>query len=73
MLTSTLLGTALGIITGVILTLQNSLFTNLPFLFTFPAIPFAVVVALALIVALLGSYFPLEHLRREKIATTLRA
>ena len=67
-----MLGTVLGVFTAIVLSLQSALFTNLPFYFSFPTGLFFLVVCVAILVAVIGSYFPLQKLRHQHIAETLK-
>jgi len=71
-LSTIVLGTALGIFTAVVLTLQILLFSELPFYFNFPTELFVMVVILSLVVAVLGSYLPANEFRKKEIAIALR-
>ena len=71
-LATIVLGTALGIFTAIILTLQIDLFSELPFTFNFPTTLFFPVVVFSLIVAVVGSYLPTEEFRKKEIAIALR-
>jgi len=71
-LSTLVLGTTLGLVTAVVLTLQINLFTELPFEFNFPSELFALVIILSLVIAVLGSYYPAKEFQKKEIAIALR-
>jgi ABC-type antimicrobial peptide transport system permease subunit len=67
-----LLGSSVGILVSITLTLQFNLFTEFPFKFAFPYTLFFVVLAMSLLVAVLGSYLPARLLGKRNIAVALK-
>lgn len=67
-----LLGTAVGVLQALTLTLQFALFTELPITLDLPYELFAVVVALSCAVAWAGSYWPTRKIARKRIASVLK-
>jgi ABC-type antimicrobial peptide transport system permease subunit len=65
-------GTVIGLVTAMTLTAQFNLFTQMPYQFDFPYVLFFSLGAMAVIVAILGSYFPARQLRKKEIAYVLR-
>jgi len=66
------LGTAIGIVIAITLTLQFNLFTEMPFAFDFPFVLFFTVVSMAIMVAFGGSYMAARDLRKKQIAQALK-
>lgn len=67
-----LLGSVIGALIALTLTLQSTLFTEMPFVFNFPTVLFFSVMIMALFVAVFGSYLPADKLRQKQIAIALR-
>ena len=65
-------GTIIGCVIAITLTVQFNLFLEMPFQFDFPYYLFFSILAMALICAILGSYFPARGLRKKEIALVLR-
>eukprot|EP01103_Thecamoeba_quadrilineata_P013162 TRINITY_DN3567_c0_g1_i2.p1 TRINITY_DN3567_c0_g1~~TRINITY_DN3567_c0_g1_i2.p1 ORF type:complete len:1198 (-),score=214.19 TRINITY_DN3567_c0_g1_i2:59-3133(-) len=70
--TSTILGSMIGVMIAVTLTLQSDLFTEMPFAFAFPWSLFGITSAAAVTIAILGSYLPASSLSKQEIAIALR-
>eukprot|EP00727_Mastigamoeba_balamuthi_P011155 m51a1_g6662 hypothetical protein (1014) ;mRNA; r:166914-171319 len=66
-------GASIGIVVAVVLTLQFNMFTQLPFTFAFPYLVFFVLLGIAVVIALLGSYLPAAIIRRRAIGSVLKA
>ncbi|ORZ31776.1 FtsX-like permease family-domain-containing protein [Catenaria anguillulae PL171] len=66
------LGSAIGILTALVLTLQFGLFTEMPFSFGFPVPLYVTVTVLSLVVAVAGSWYPATEFARKKIAIALK-
>jgi len=71
-LSSVIIGSTIGILVSVTLTLQFNLFTQLPFTFDFPYILFSSVLIMSILVAIAGSYFPALTIKRKDIAIALK-
>ncbi|KAL7747024.1 hypothetical protein RI367_007637 [Sorochytrium milnesiophthora] len=71
-LATIILGTIIGIMTAITLTLQFNLFTEMPFTFRFPVPLFSSVVAMSLVVAVIGSFLPANEIRKKQIALALK-
>ena len=69
---SLLLGTLIGTLQAMTLTLQFNLFTELPFQMDFPYQLFLVVVVLSFTVAIVGSLYPAKKISKKRIATVLK-
>ena len=69
---SLLLGSSVGILVSITLTLQFNLFTEFKFQFDFPYALFFTVVGMSVLVAVLGSFLPANVLRKRNIATALK-
>jgi len=67
-----LTGSVIGLLIAITLTLQFNLFTEMPFVFTFPTTLFLSVLAMSLAVAVLGSYLPAKSLRAKPISNVLK-
>jgi len=65
-------GSSVGIIISISLTVQFNLFTELPFWFQFPYWLFIGVIAMSIIIAVLGSYFPANTLQAKPISAVLK-
>ncbi|KNC51045.1 uncharacterized protein AMSG_07026 [Thecamonas trahens ATCC 50062] len=71
-LASMVMGTIIGLLTAVALTLQMGLFTESPFVFQFPTLLFCVVVVLSIGVTLIGSWLPARSIMGKEIAIVLK-
>jgi len=71
-ISSVLIGTIIGMLVSITLTLQFNLFTELAFTFDFPYALFFSVLGMSLIVAVLGSYIPAYELKKKDIAIALK-
>ncbi|KNE69101.1 hypothetical protein AMAG_13965 [Allomyces macrogynus ATCC 38327] len=67
-----LLGTLVGGITAVTVTLQFNLFTEMPMTLAFPSGLFVFVVVFSVVVAVVGSWYPASQYRQKKIAMALK-
>ena len=66
------LGSSIGIVVALSLTLQSNLFTEMPFHFQFPWTLFLTVTSLCVIVSLSAAYLATRELRGKQIAIALR-
>ncbi|KAI9220627.1 hypothetical protein BC828DRAFT_383053 [Blastocladiella britannica] len=66
------IGTTVGIVTAITLTMQFNLFTEMPFTFSFPTGIYLTVVLSALIISVTGSWVPATGFARKKIAMALK-
>lgn len=66
------LGTIVGILVSVVLTLQFGLFLELPFVLYFPWVLFLIVLILSLALAVIGAYVPAEQYAKRTISTVIR-
>lgn len=71
-LSSCVLGTSIGILISVSLTLQFNLFTELPFKFSFPTTLFCSMLSMALAVAVLGSFVPARSFLKISVSEIIR-
>jgi len=71
-LTSFLLGTGVGLLVAITLTLQFNLFTEAPFVFTFPIGLFMLTLLGSIVLAIVASCVPARTLTRAKIAGVLK-
>jgi len=71
-LASITLGTAIGVTIAAVLTLQQNLFTEMPFRLVFPGGLFAIVISMSLGVAGLGAYLPVREMLRCSISQVLK-
>lgn len=71
-LAAAILGSTVGIIVAVTMTLQFNLFTELPFELEFPVIMYTVLLTVCMGTAVLGSYIPLKEVKRHPISHILR-
>jgi len=71
-LSSVVIGSTIGMLVSVTLTLQFNLFTQLPFTFDFPYALFSSVLVMSILVAIAGSYFPALSIKRKDIAIALK-
>jgi len=69
---SVFLGSAIGILVSITLTLQLDLFTELPFWFEFPYVLFFGVLLMSVGVAVAGSYFPATRFKGKAISAVLK-
>jgi len=69
---SVFIGSTIGMLVSVTLTLQFNLFTELAFTFDFPYALFFSVLIMSLLVAIGGSYLPARMLRQKDIAIALK-
>ena len=69
---SAFLGTAIGLLIGVSLTLQFNLFTEMPFQMSLPVELFSACIVLSLVVAVLGSWFPARQFVKKSVTEILR-
>ncbi|KNE73088.1 hypothetical protein AMAG_17243 [Allomyces macrogynus ATCC 38327] len=67
-----LLGTLVGGITAVTVTLQFNLFTEMPMTLAFPSGLYTFVVVFSIVVAVAGSWYPASQYRQKKIAMALK-
>ncbi|KAL0483814.1 hypothetical protein AKO1_014032 [Acrasis kona] len=65
-------GTVIGLAIAMTLISQFNLFLQMPFMFEFPYWLFGSIGLMAVVVAVLGSYFPARELRKKEIAYVLR-
>eukprot|EP00013_Stygamoeba_regulata_P007379 CAMPEP_0177632462 /NCGR_PEP_ID=MMETSP0447-20121125/2307_1 /TAXON_ID=0 /ORGANISM="Stygamoeba regulata, Strain BSH-02190019" /LENGTH=155 /DNA_ID=CAMNT_0019134037 /DNA_START=49 /DNA_END=516 /DNA_ORIENTATION=+ len=72
-LAALVLGSLTGASIAVTLTLQFNLFTEMPFEVAFPYSLFFMVVSMAVVTAVLGSYIPARAFQRKEIAISLKA
>ncbi len=66
------LGTSIGILVAITLTLQFNLFTEVPFTMEFPSMLFSIQVSMAFVVAILASALPAHSFIKRTIAEILR-
>eukprot|EP00754_Rhynchopus_humris_P041289 Rhum_TRINITY_DN24878_c0_g1::Rhum_TRINITY_DN24878_c0_g1_i1::g.180361::m.180361 len=66
-------GAVIGIIVAVTLTAQYNMFLETPLRFVFPTVLFFVVLLEALIAAIVGSWWPANHIKKQSIAQVLKA
>jgi hypothetical protein len=71
-LASVLMGTTIGLLIAVSLTLQFNLFTELPFKIDFPHLLFWVMLTMATTVAVVGSWLPAHGFMKKSISNVLR-
>ncbi|KAI9104652.1 FtsX-like permease family-domain-containing protein [Phlyctochytrium arcticum] len=67
-----IIGTLIGTLVALAVALQFSLFTSLPFNYTFLVPLYSVVICLSFVVAVSGSYIPSRPFAKEKIASVLK-
>ena len=67
-----ILGTLIGLVVAIMMTVQFGMFTQLPFSFQFPSVLFFPVLAMCLIIAFVGSYIPASVIRRKPISSVLK-
>eukprot|EP00762_Andalucia_godoyi_P002414 ANDGO_02681.mRNA.1 FtsX domain-containing protein len=71
-LSSVVLGSFIGILIAITLSLQFNLFLELPFVFDFPFALFFSIFGLSIVIALVGSYLPSRKLKAQQIAYVIR-
>ncbi len=71
-LSAVMLGTVVGLLVSITLTLQFNLFLELPFVLLFPLSLFLIVLFLSFAVAVIGAYLPAKQFSDRDIATVLR-
>lgn len=71
-ISSVLIGFVIGDLVSITLTLQTTLFTELPYQFEFPTLLFFAITIMSITVAVLGSYFPARSLLNKRIASALK-
>jgi len=71
-LSSVLIGTTIGLVVAVSLTLQFDLFTEMPFAIEFPHSLFWSMLAMAIAVAVFGSFLPAHSFMKKTISNVLR-
>jgi ABC-type antimicrobial peptide transport system permease subunit len=69
---SVLLGSAVGLLVAITLTLQADIFTELPFKMEFPVFLFCSLVIMSVTTAFLSSFIPARVLGAKKIASVLK-
>ena len=67
-----ILGTIIGLVVAIMMTVQFGMFTQLPFSFQFPSVLFFPVLAMCLIIAFVGSFVPASVIRRKPISSVLK-
>jgi hypothetical protein len=67
-----ILGTIVGLLVSITLTLQFNLFLELPFVLLFPTGLFLVVFFISLLVAVVGAYLPSKQFCEKDIASVIR-
>ena len=70
---SVIIGLIIGLLVAVTLTLQTSLFVEIPYVFEFPWYLFVLVTVMSLGCAVLGSYLPARVLLKKRIASAIKA
>lgn len=68
-----ILGTIIGIGLAVVLTVQITLFSEMPFTYFFPTTLFVISIGLSLITAIFGSILAADDMRKKDIATVIRS
>jgi ABC-type antimicrobial peptide transport system permease subunit len=71
-LSAALLGTLVGLLISVSLTLQFNVFTELPFRLSFPVGQFVGCLSMSIVVAIVGSRLPAQNFARKTISDILR-
>jgi len=71
-ISSVFLGTTIGIIISVSLTLQFNLFTEMPFVMEFPLTLFLVLFFMSIFCAVVGSFYPANSFLRKTISNVIR-
>lgn len=67
-----LLGSTIGLLVSITLTLQFNLFTEMGFNYAFPTMTFSSVIVMTMIAMFAGTYFPGETFRQKGIANLLK-
>ena len=67
-----LLGTLIGLLVAITMTMQFLVFTELPFTFTFPWYMFLAVFLMCLGTATAASYYATEEIKAKSIANVLK-
>eukprot|EP01119_Soliformovum_irregulare_P011698 TRINITY_DN2957_c0_g2_i5.p1 TRINITY_DN2957_c0_g2~~TRINITY_DN2957_c0_g2_i5.p1 ORF type:complete len:779 (-),score=230.88 TRINITY_DN2957_c0_g2_i5:26-2362(-) len=71
-LSSVLIGSVIGLLVSITLTLQFNLFTELAFTFEFPYALFFAVFGMSLAVSIIGSWLPANGFKKKDIAIALK-
>ena len=71
-LSSSLLGIMIGTMVGFSMTVQQSLFTNIPMNFFFPWQQFLVIMGLSILCAFLSTFGPTRELLKKEISAIFR-
>ena len=71
-LSSLILGTFVGIVMAITLSLQFNVFIELPFVFRFPTVLFVVMAVCSLLSAVIGAYLPSRMLAKQVVAEVIR-
>ena len=71
-LASGIIGTLVGILIAIALTIQMGIFTELPFVFLFPTIIFLLTFIGGLITAVMSSYLAVKEIRDKPISLILK-
>jgi len=71
-LSSVILGTLIGLVVAIMMTVQFGMFTQLPFKFVFPSELFFPTLAMCIIIAFIGSFVPALVIRRKPISSVLK-
>jgi hypothetical protein len=71
-LSSSLLGVIIGIVVAVTMTMQQSLFTQLPIPFTFPTTILLVVFVCSIIFSVLASFSPIRNVMNKSVVQIFR-
>ena len=66
------IGTSIGLVVASVLTLQQNVFTEMPFRLVFPGWLFTSIILLSLFVAALGAYIPVKSVLSWSIARVLK-
>ena len=69
---SGLIGTLIGIVVAITLTLQMLMFVELPFVFAFPTAMFILTFLGGFLTAIFGSYFAIRDVRDKSISSILK-
>ncbi len=71
-LTAIMLGTVVGVLVSVVLTLQFNLFLELPFVFFFPVTLFLIVLFLSMLLSVVGAYVPANQFAQRTISNVIK-
>jgi len=71
-ISSILLGTTIGLLVAISLTLQFNLFVEMPFRIDFPYSLFFSMISMAFIIAVVGSYIPARGFMKKSISNVIR-